>query len=297
MKIKKSELKQLIKEEIEATMDEGMFDFITGGSFDAEAFKKVATEKLSQYGLTPPREGENAERVAEQTGEYLSLFMDDPDPFVGALEDGIDKATLLVFKQPKFMRAALRQVLASIRRNEIKDILSRGAYKDWEQGGSNQYGLSDFNSSSDADYDEWMNKHPDEAAAISKIVATIMAEYYHNAFYGSESEYGTGGKEEEAFMNALSDYHKEVFRLAKALVYYPALQGREGQLTNPDLAKANREGNLAQGIARHLVSNDDLRYLRRLMKDVGYDKTNPQLFKQLSDFDHYDIADKIKRNQ
>ena len=73
------------------------------------------------------------------------------------------------------------QVLASMGKRDIRRILSSSAYKDWEQGGSNQYGLSDFNSSTDADYDEWIDRHFDEAESISKIVATIMAEYYHNA--------------------------------------------------------------------------------------------------------------------
>jgi hypothetical protein len=206
VKIKKSELKQLIKEEIEATLDEGMFDFITGGSFDAEAFK--------------------------------------------------EKAVFLVFKQAKFMRASLRDVVASLRSGDLKRILPRGAYKDWKrERPNNKFGLGDFSASSDADYDEWIQEHSDVADAISKVVATIMAEYYHNAFYGSESEYGTGGKEEEAFLGSLSERGRQLFSDIKALMYYPRLQGTGNGVSPRNLSKANRyaaeSGNsLADGIAR-----------------------------------------------
>jgi hypothetical protein len=301
VKIRKSELKQLIKEEIEATLDEGMFDFITGGSFDAEAFKRAASELLSRGRLPQPRKGEDPERVAEQTGPFIEGFMDDPSSFIEALEGGIEKAVFLVFKQAKFMRASLRDVVASLRSGDLKRILPRGAYKDWKrERPNNKFGLGDFSASSDADYDEWIQEHSDVADAISKVVATIMAEYYHNAFYGSESEYGTGGKEEEAFLGSLSERGRQLFSDIKALMYYPRLQGTGNGVSPRNLSRANRyaaeSGNsLADGIAREIVSTKELEEIKRLMKDAGYDKTNPDLYKNIENFDYRDIADKIRR--
>jgi hypothetical protein len=279
---------QFIKEELEATLDEGMFDFITGGSFDEEAFKEAASEKLNTYGrLNPPKRDQNAERVAEETGAFLRTFVS-PREFVDALESGPEKGVSLVFKQPQFMRSTLRHVLAHVRSSDLKNILPRAAFKDWKEG--SQYGLSDFNSTADAQYDEWISKHPDEAEAASKIVATIMADYYHNAFYGGESEYGTGGKEKEEFMNSLNKHWKKVFEMAHAL----AVQNKYGQNL---LAQAFRidPQNPEQAIADKFVDKDQLDQLTKLMRDTGYADADPRLYKLLNDFDHYDIV--RRRNQ
>lgn len=296
MKITRGELKQAIKEEIQATMGEGMFDFITGGSFDAERFKEAATERLQRYILPTPRKGERPEDAARKGVKYLEHFMDGSQDYAQAMNPdnggSVENAVSSVKKDPKFMRGVAREVLAHL--HPIDNILPRKAYKDFtrEREGNN-WGLSDFKGSSDADYDDWIHNNLEVAEAMSEIVATIMTEYYYNAHWGEGTKYSSGGKEEDAFNKKLTRYYKKALRWAKAFDRYPHGQGSGEGLDRQTIKRIQTASDPAAEVVKH-VSTKDLDYLMKIMRDSGYDKINPQLYKMLNNFNHYSIVSKIQ---
>jgi len=295
MKIKKSELKQLIKEEIEANLDEGMFDFITGGSFDAEAFKEAMTDRIyKMYVPGSARSEKNLERQADAAlnGGFREWVPDQSslDTYVKTLREKGPEAAVATVRT--YLPHMIMTIKAALRAQGIADILPRKNRKEWKEMSY------DFNSVSDGQIKQWMDNNGKIAVQMNEVVASIIAEYFQNAAFGEESSWNApGAKEKREFMKKLNPKAQQRYKDMMSL-YFSAIHGSD--LNNRDrayLGSAFRSRNPVDDLASEFPESFR-QELIKAMEETGYDKVThsgrTSDYKALQSFNVRDIINKFE---
>ena len=294
MKIKKSELKQLIKEEIEATLDEGMFDFITGGSFDAEAFKEAMVKTIDQTYI-PGIHGDDSEpeQQAEMAlnSEYSNWVPDESklDLYIKTLrEKGPEKASSTVRTYLPHMNMAIS---AALRTPDVADMLPRKNRKEW------QAMSRDFNNVSGGQIKQWMDNNGKIAVQMNEITALIIAEYFHNAVFGADSSYNApGAKERREFLNNFNSKGKQMINDMVSL-YNSAIHGAD--LNDRDhsyLRSAFRSSNPVRELSSDFPDSTVKKFIK-MMEESGYHEIDKELYTILQSFNTRDIISRYESNK
>jgi hypothetical protein len=295
MKIKKSQLKQLIKEELEATLDEGVFDFITGGSFDAEAFKEAMTDGIhNMYVPGSARSEKNLERQAGAAlnGGFREWVPDESNlnTYVKTLREKGPEAAVATVRT--YLPHMIMTIKAALRARGIADILPRKNRKEWEEMSY------DFNSVSDGQIKQWMDNNGKIAVQMNEVVASIIAEYFQNAAFGGESSWNApGAKEKREFMEKFNPKGKQRYKDMLSL-YFSTIHGSE--LSNRDrsyLRSAFRSSDPVRDLASEFPESFR-QELIKAMEETGYDKVThsgrTSDYKALQSFNVRDIINKFE---
>jgi hypothetical protein len=294
MKIKKSELKQLIKEEIEATMDEGILDFVTGGSFDAEAFKETMAKTIDQAYI-PGIHGDDSdlEQQAEMAlnSEYSNWIPDESklDLYIKTLrEKGPEKAASTVRTYLPHMSMA---VSAALRAQGVADMLPRKNRKEWKAMSR------DFNNVSAGQIKQWMDNNGKIAVQMNEITALIIAEYFHNAVFGADSPYNApGAKERREFLNNFNPKGRQMINDIVSL-YNSAIRGAD--LNDRDrsyLSSAFRSSNPVRDLSSEFPDSTVKKYIK-MMEESGYHEIDKELYTILQSFNTRDIISRYESNK
>ena len=141
MKLTKETLRRIIKEELEATMEEGFFDFFKkkeepqGDRIPSEEERTVFVDAYDDYVTLSPEEYEQYLRDEKKAEEEDAKFKaDEPDYYAGLNHSGVPKpADLKGVKDPvEFIMGKV----AGIAQEEAPDILRLGRSVKGEAGGA-----------------------------------------------------------------------------------------------------------------------------------------------------------------
>ena len=286
---------QFIKEELEATLDEGMFDFITGGSFDEEAFKEAMTDRIHNLYVPGSANSEkNLERQADAAlnGGFREWVPDEGNlnTYVKTLREKGPEAAVATVRT--YLPHMIMTIKAALRAEGIADILPRKNRKEWEEMSY------DFNSVSDGQIKQWMDNNGKIAVQMNEVVASIIAEYFQNAAFGGESSWNApGAKEKREFMKKFNPKAQQRYKDMMSL-YFSAIHGSD--LNNRDrsyLRSAFRSSNPVDDLASEFPESFR-QELIKAMEETGYDKVThsgrTSDYKALQSFNVRDIINKFE---